>query len=75
MTRTIAFDAEWDEEAKVWWATCTGPEGIVTEAATIDALRDRLKVIVPDYLEAVGGSKTEVEIDLTVRITDRVAAE
>lgn len=72
MARVLAFEASWDQDAGVWWAQCTGPEGIVTEAETVEALRERLRQIVPDYLAAAGIPSDKVTIDLVVTVTDTV---
>jgi hypothetical protein len=74
MARAVSFDAEWDAEAKVWWASASGGEGITTEADTVEALRERLCIIVPDYFEAVGEPEDAFDIVLTVRMTDHVNA-
>lgn len=75
MKRKVAFLAQWDDEAKVWWAQCRTDDGIVTEAATVEALRQRLKLIVPDFFEAGDASTDDFEIELNVRYVDMVAAE
>jgi predicted RNase H-like HicB family nuclease len=46
--------AEWDEEASVWVATSDDVPGLVTEEATMEGLIEKLKVIVPELLEANG---------------------
>ncbi len=46
--------AEWDEEASVWVATSDDVPGLVTEAATMEGLIEKLKIIVPELLEANG---------------------
>lgn len=56
--------AEWDEEARVWVATSDDVPGLVTEEATMEGLIEKLKVIIPDLLEANG-----------VRIDDEVPFE
>jgi predicted RNase H-like HicB family nuclease len=43
--------AEWDDEAKVWVATSDDVPGLVTEAASLDALHAKLAVMVPELLE------------------------
>jgi hypothetical protein len=70
MPRVVQFEAEWDDEAGVWWAAAVGDLGIATEAETVEALRERLRLIVPDFLETTD----EVRIDLTFRVTDIVKA-
>ncbi len=74
MARIVHFEAQWDEEAGVWWAECTGPEGIATEAATVEALRERLKLIVPDYFDAAGHDGEEIRIEMTFTVSDIVQA-
>jgi hypothetical protein len=66
----VDFEAEWDDEAKVWWTSASGDLGIATEADTVEALRERLRLIVPDFLETTD----EVVINLTVKVTDVVKA-
>jgi hypothetical protein len=74
MARVVSFEAEWDDEAKVWWTSATSGEGITTEAETIEKLRERLRLIVPDFLDAVGQDAEDIEIKLTVHMTDLVRA-
>jgi hypothetical protein len=44
--------AQWDAEAGVWVATSDDVPGLVTEAASIEALRTKLVDLVPDLLRA-----------------------
>jgi hypothetical protein len=74
MARIVHIQAQWDDEASVWWAQSTGPEGIVTEAATVEALRERLRLIVPDFLEASGQSAEEIRIELAFTVSDVIQA-
>lgn len=74
MARVISFEAQWDPEAEVWWTSSSGEEGIVTEAATVELLRERLRLIVPDFLDAIGQKSDDIEIHLTVRMTDIIRA-
>lgn len=46
--------AEWDEEASVWVATSDDVPGLVTEEATMEGLIEKLKVIIPELLQANG---------------------
>jgi predicted RNase H-like HicB family nuclease len=43
--------AEWDDEADVWVATSDDVPGLVTEAASREALVARLQRMVPELLE------------------------
>ena len=46
--------AEWDDEADVWVATSDSVPGLVAESETIEALVLKLKLRVPELLEANG---------------------
>ena len=44
--------AEWDDEAEVWVATSDEVPGLVTGADTLEELIRKLRVMVPEMLEA-----------------------
>lgn len=44
----------WDPEAEVWVATSDDVPGLATGADTLDELVDRLKIVIPELLEANG---------------------
>jgi predicted RNase H-like HicB family nuclease len=46
--------AEWDEEAGVWVASSDDVPGLATGADTVEALIEKLKVVIPELLEANG---------------------
>jgi predicted RNase H-like HicB family nuclease len=46
--------AEWDEEANVWVATSDDVPGLSTEGDTIEGLIEKLKVMIPELLDANG---------------------
>ena len=52
--KQITVNAEWDSEAKVWVATSDDVPGLITEAETVEALAEKLSVIIPELLEANG---------------------
>ena len=52
--RALIVEAEWDAEAKVWVATSEDVPGLATEADTIDALRSKLEIMIPELLAANG---------------------
>lgn len=54
MNKPYVVHADWDAEAAVWVATCPDVPGLVTEAATIEALDAKLKSMVPELLAANG---------------------
>jgi Domain of unknown function (DUF1902) len=51
---TIVYhvQADWDPQAEVWVATSEDVLGLATEAATIEALTEKLRVMIPELLEA-----------------------
>ena len=51
--------ADWDEEAKVWMATSDDVPGLATEEETLEKLIQKLKVMIPELLEANGELKME----------------
>ena len=67
-TKQITVNAEWDPEAKVWVATSDDVPGLITEAETVEALAEKLSVMIPELLEAngilVGSAAREVPINL-----------
>lgn len=48
----LTVNADWDAEAGVWVATSEDVPGLVTEADSIEALKAKLQVLVPELLEA-----------------------
>lgn len=46
--------AAWDDEAKVWVAQSEDVPGLVTEAENLDALKEKLRVMVPELLDLNG---------------------
>jgi predicted RNase H-like HicB family nuclease len=46
--------ADWDPEACVWVATSLDVPGLATEAETIEGLTEKLRVMIPELLEANG---------------------
>lgn len=47
-------DAVWDEEATVWGAASEDVPGLVTEAPTLEELTRKLRVMIPELLDANG---------------------
>jgi len=52
--RPLIIHATWDDEAKVWVATSDDVPGLATEAASFDTLMPKLKVMIPELLDANG---------------------
>lgn len=44
--------AEWDAEADVWVASADDVPGLVAEAQTLEDLNEKLRMLVPELLEA-----------------------
>jgi predicted RNase H-like HicB family nuclease len=53
-TNQITVNAEWDADAKVWVATSDDVPGLITEAETVEALAEKLSIMIPELLEANG---------------------
>ena len=51
---TYRVKATWDEEAQVWVATSDDVPGLATEADTIEELLAKLRVMIPELLDANG---------------------
>jgi hypothetical protein len=51
MQPTFYVWAKWDEEAQVWYTAETSIGGLVAEAETLESLRERLMLMIPDFLE------------------------
>ncbi len=66
--KPLFIRAEWDEEANVWVATSDDIPGLATEEQTIEGLIKKLKIIVPELLEANG---QEVESEISFEIFTR----
>jgi predicted RNase H-like HicB family nuclease len=66
--KPLFIRAEWDEEAKVWVATSDDVPGLATEAVTMEALREKLKVMIPELLMANNVSfQDEVPFEILTR--------
>ena len=67
---TYHVEADWDPEAGVWVATSTDVPGLATEAETIEDLTNRLRIMIPELLEANGllsgtAGNTSIVFELT----------
>ena len=62
----ILVRAEWDDEAKVWVASSSDIEGLATEAATLEELRDKILVMVGELAELNGSSPSLPEIPIHI---------
>lgn len=66
MKRPLQIQADWDPEASVWVATSEDVPGLATEAETLEALEAKLKVLVPELLEANGHLPDGPELSMEV---------
>ena len=62
----ILVKATWDEEAGVWVATSEDVEGLATEATTLELLREKLMVMIPELLELSGVTSDLPEIPVHI---------
>lgn len=63
--RPFFIRVEWDEDAMVWFASSDDVPGLATEEETMEALIQKLKIIIPELLEA-NGYEIEPEIPFEV---------
>jgi predicted RNase H-like HicB family nuclease len=54
MTDIRRIHATFDPESSVWWAESDDLPGLVTEAATFDALVERVAAVAPELLATNG---------------------
>jgi predicted RNase H-like HicB family nuclease len=65
--------AIWDPEAGVWVATSDDVPGLVTEALSMEVLIEKLKVMIPELLDANGYEDGD-EVPFTLRTERSVVA-
>ena len=51
MHTTFYVWAKWDDEAGVWYTSETSIPGLSTSGDTLEELRQRLMLVIPDFLE------------------------
>ncbi|MEH0168518.1 DUF1902 domain-containing protein [Roseateles microcysteis] len=75
MNEPYCIRANWDADASVWVATSEDVPGLVTEAATVEALNSKLKSMVPELLLANDcmPANRQVTIELLARRISVVA--
>lgn len=52
--KRLIVNANWDDEAQVWVVTSDDVPGLATEAASLDKLIPKLKLMIPELLDANG---------------------
>ncbi len=55
MNRIYEVQARWDSEAGVWVAESDDIPGLVAEAESMNALVEKIRVLVPELFELNGG--------------------
>jgi hypothetical protein len=58
---SIIVKATWDDVASVWVAATDDIQGLSTEAETLEALRDKVLVMIRELLE-LNGSKSDLPV-------------
>jgi hypothetical protein len=51
MPPTFHVWAKWDDEAQVWYTAQTSIRGLNSSGDTLEELRQRLMLLIPDFLE------------------------
>ena len=54
LSKDISVEAFWDEEARVWVASSNDVPGLMTESDTMENLMQKLKILIPELLQANG---------------------
>lgn len=67
-TFSVEIVASWDAEAAVWTAVSKDVPGLVTEGATVEAVIERAKAVIPELLELneINIGKRPVDIPIHV---------
>ena len=66
--RTYTVQCAWDAEAEVWVATGDDVPGLATGADALDGLVQKLKVVIPELLDANGLLSTDEPGDIPFAI-------
>ena len=72
--RKLTVKAVWDPEARVWVASSEDVPGLATEADSCEALFQKLRVLIPELLEANGASSSlaEVPFELLTQRSEKI---
>ena len=68
--KPLFIRAEWDDETRVWVATSDDVPGLATEGTTLEELIEKLKIMIPELLDANQGGLawgTEVPFEILTR--------
>ena len=69
--KDIKVEAFWDEEAKVWVASSDDVPGLITEAATMELLIQKIRILIPELFRANKIVTDEEMIDIPVCLFGR----
>ncbi|MBU1399124.1 MAG: DUF1902 domain-containing protein [Proteobacteria bacterium] len=69
--KDIKVEAFWDEEAKVWVASSDDVPGLITEAATMELLIQKVRILIPELFRANNIVTDEETIDIPVYLLGR----
>ena len=68
LEKPLFIRADWDEETLVWVATSNDVPGLATEEGTLEALIEKLKIMIPELLAANGELKeNEIPFEILTR--------
>ena len=68
LSNDIRVEAFWDEEAQVWVACSNDVPGLITEANTMEHLMQKLKIVIPELLQANGLLDEAGTIDIPIHL-------
>ena len=68
LSKDITVEAFWDEEAHVWVASSNDVPGLITEAATMEHLMQKLKIVIPELLQENGLLNEPGTIDIPIHL-------
>ncbi|MDP2840700.1 MAG: DUF1902 domain-containing protein [Candidatus Methanoperedens sp.] len=68
LSKDIRVEAFWDEEAQVWVASSNDVPGLITEADTMEHLMQKLKIVIPELLQANGLLNEPGTIDIPIHL-------
>jgi predicted RNase H-like HicB family nuclease len=67
-SKDIQVEAFWDEEAHVWVASSNDVPGLIAEADTMERLMQKLKILIPELLEANGLLDEDSSMEIPIHL-------
>lgn len=70
----IIVKTTWDDEAEVWVAESDDVDGLATEAATLEELRDKVLRMIPELIQLnkVASDLPEIPVRIMAEQTSRI---